>query len=95
MLAVYHRPRRFHVANPSKVTMITSSHRGKGSVEMVTVQEAAKRLKVSRSRVQQFIDEGRLPAQKLTARMYVVDAADLKEFAKIQRKPGRKPAKTA
>jgi len=59
--------------------------------DMVTVKEAAKQLGLSRARVQQFIDEGRLPAQKVASRIYLLDAKDVRKFSRIPRKAGRKP----
>lgn len=60
---------------------------------MITVAEAARLLKRSRSRVQQFIDEGRIPARRVGDFMQVVDERDVLAFSKIPRKPGRKPKK--
>jgi excisionase family DNA binding protein len=52
----------------------------------LTTSQAAERLGVSVSRVQQFIKAGRLPAEKV-GRDYLIQAADL---AKVKnRKPGR------
>lgn len=62
---------------------------------MVTVRDAAKRLRVSRQRVQQFIAEGRLPAVRVTSRMSLVDIRDVERLANIPRKPGRKSRKSA
>lgn len=61
---------------------------------MVTILEAAKRLGVSRQRVQQFIADGRLRASRIGARLRVIDPRDLERFKKIPRQPGRKPAKS-
>lgn len=63
---------------------------------MTTVSDAAKTLGVTRARVLRFINEGRLPAQrdKLTG-WFLIDAADLRSFAKVPRNPGRKPKKSA
>ena len=63
---------------------------------MVTIKEAAKRLKVGRARVQQFIEDGRLPARKdsMTG-WYLIAPSDLASFSKIPRNPGRKPKKSA
>jgi excisionase family DNA binding protein len=52
----------------------------------LTTSQAAAKLGVSVSRVQQFIKEGRLPAEKL-GRDYIIRPKDL---AKVKdRKPGR------
>lgn len=74
--------------------MINRESRRKELRDMVTVQEAARRLGVSRARVQQFIDNGRLPATKITPRMYLLDARDIRQFAAIPRKAGRRPKKS-
>lgn len=60
---------------------------------MLTVKQAAERLKVCRARVQQFITEGRLNAVQLASGAYVMDANELKRFESIERKPGRKSKK--
>ena len=58
----------------------------------LTVQQAAAKLGIGRSRVQQLIQAGRLPAQKVGIQ-YLIDAADL---AKVkERKPGRPPSAKA
>ncbi len=56
--------------------------------KLLSVIEAAEKLGVSRIRVNQFIDEGRLPAQKV-GRSYVIKESDL-ELVK-DRKTGRPP----
>ena len=56
--------------------------------KLLSVIEAAEKLGVSRIRVNQFIDEGRLPAQKV-GRSYVILESDL-ELVK-DRKTGRPP----
>lgn len=56
--------------------------------KLLSVIEAAEKLCVSRWRVNQFINEGRLPAEKV-GRSYVIKDSDL-EFVK-DRKPGRPP----
>jgi excisionase family DNA binding protein len=53
---------------------------------MITTAEAAKRLKVTVSRVHQFIEENRLPAEKY-GRDYLIKVTDLKLVS--NRKPGR------
>lgn len=74
--------------------MIKRESRRKELGDMVTVQEAARRLGVSRARVQQFIDDGRLPATKITPRMYLLDAKDIRQLAAVPRKAGRRPKKS-
>ena len=53
---------------------------------LLSVMEAAEKLGVSRWRVNQFINDGRLPAQKI-GRSYVIKESDL-EFVQ-ERKVGR------
>lgn len=53
---------------------------------LLSVLEAAEKLGVSRWRVNQFINEGRLPAQKI-GRSYVIKEGDLELVRK--RKVGR------
>lgn len=55
----------------------------------VTVADAAKYLGVNRFRVSQFIRSNRLKATKITDRLYLVDAADLRKFATVPRPTGR------
>ena len=55
----------------------------------LTTQEVAEQLGVSRRRVQQFINEGRLPAEK-KGRDWLIKDEDLHLVA--DRKPGRRPA---
>ena len=57
---------------------------------LLSVSEAANHLGVSRWRVNQLINEKRLPAQKI-GRSYVIKESDLKLVE--ERKPGR-PAKS-
>lgn len=52
----------------------------------LTTQEAADRLGISRRRINDFINEGRLPAQKI-GRDYLINEKDLKLVE--ERKPGR------
>ena len=56
------------------------------SIGLLTTSDVAKRLNVSRRRVQQLIDEGRLPTQRV-GDMHVIQPADL-ERVQI-RKVGR------
>jgi excisionase family DNA binding protein len=58
------------------------------ATELLSVPEAAERLGVSRWRVNQLIDGGRLPAQKV-GRAYVIHTKDL-ELVRI-RPAGRPP----
>ncbi len=55
---------------------------------MTTVAEAARMLDVSPRRVLQFITEGRLSAQRVNARMYLLDVNDVEKFAKQPRETG-------
>ena len=55
---------------------------------MKTVKQASEILNVNESRVRQFIYGGRLPAQKI-GRDLLINDADLKVFAEIERKIGR------
>ena len=75
--------------------MIKPIDTSKEHFRMVTVRDAARRLKVSRQRVQQFIAEGRLPAVKVTSRMCLVDIRDVDQLASVPRKPGRKSKKSS
>lgn len=59
------------------------------NAKLLSVSEAAAKLDISRWRINQLINEGRLPAQKI-GRAYVIKEIDL-ELIK-DRKPGR-PAK--
>jgi excisionase family DNA binding protein len=56
--------------------------------KLLSVPEAAEQLKVSRWRVNQFINEGRLPARKV-GRSYVILESDLDSVR--ERKAGRPP----
>lgn len=56
--------------------------------EMLTTEQAAKCLGVSRQRVLQFVETGRLAAQKV-GRDWVVRSVDLNAFANIPRSTGR------
>jgi excisionase family DNA binding protein len=55
-------------------------------MKLLSTSEAAGKLNVSVQRVHQFINEGRLPAQKV-GRDYVIDESDLRLIA--DRAPGR------
>ncbi|MCK5548610.1 MAG: helix-turn-helix domain-containing protein, partial [Thermoplasmata archaeon] len=56
---------------------------------LLTVQEAAKILRVIPRRVLQFIKEGRLKAKKAGRQWFIV-RSDLMAFKKIKRKSGNK-----
>lgn len=75
--------------------MITGESNDKGIEGMLTVSDAAKLLGVTRARVLQFIDDARLPATKVTPKLYLLDAADVKRFSRIPRRPGRKHKNSA
>jgi excisionase family DNA binding protein len=55
---------------------------------LLTTEEAAARLGVSRSRVLAMIRDGRLKAQKV-GRDWVIDPSALETPEVVQRKPGR------
>ena len=55
---------------------------------LLSVSEAAEKLGISRWRINQLINEERLPAQKV-GRAYVIKESDLKLVE--DRKPGRPP----
>jgi excisionase family DNA binding protein len=57
--------------------------------EILSVQEVADRLKLTRVRVNQLIDEGKLPAKKV-GRSYVIKASDL-HLVEKRNKAGRPP----
>jgi len=57
--------------------------------KLLSVIEAAEKLGVSRIRVNQFIDEGRLPAQKI-GRSYVIKESDLQL---VEDRPTGRPPK--
>ena len=57
----------------------------------ITVSEAAGILGVTRQRVLQYIDEGKLPAQRIGP-IYVVRRADLEPLKHVKRGRPRKPA---
>lgn len=60
---------------------------------MMTAKEAAERLNVSKRRVLQFLEEGRLPGQK-AANLWFFKRADVDRFANKTRQTGR-PKKTS
>lgn len=55
----------------------------------ITVTEAADLLDVTRQRVLQFIDEGRLPARKIGP-IYLIQKADLEPLKNLKRGRPRK-----
>lgn len=55
-------------------------------MKLLTTKDAGERLGVTAKRVQQFISEGRLPAQRF-GRVFLIDEKDLKLVK--NRKPGR------
>jgi excisionase family DNA binding protein len=59
------------------------------ALKTLTRKEVAERLGVTRQRVHQFIKEGRLPAQQVGPRRYIVDESDLKQLT--PGKMGRPP----
>jgi excisionase family DNA binding protein len=56
-------------------------------VDLLTTNECARFLRVSRVRVHQFIHEGRLRATK-TGKIWLVSRDDLRRFAEKKRQPG-------
>lgn len=60
------------------------------SFKLLSVAEAAERLGVTRVRVNQLIDAGALPAQRI-GRAYAIMETDLAEFEKRDRQAGRPP----
>ena len=58
---------------------------------MITVSRAAQVLGVSRRRVLQFIQDGRLKGEQVTPRLWLLDAGDVSRFGREERRPGRKP----
>lgn len=59
--------------------------------KLMTVPEAARVLELSDVRVRQLCQEGRL-GRKIGAR-YIIDEQEVREFSKLNRPAGRKPAK--
>lgn len=57
---------------------------------MLTVSVAAKKLGVSHGRVLQFIASGRLRADRVSPRLYLIDPKEIRRFASIPRPAGRK-----
>jgi excisionase family DNA binding protein len=57
------------------------------TMPLLSVAEAAERLKLSKGRVQQFCKAGRLG--QLVGDIYVIHEDELKKFAKQPRQPGR------
>jgi excisionase family DNA binding protein len=60
--------------------------------EPISTTEAAERLGVSRKRVNQFIDQGRLPAKRI-GKVWIIDPKDLSLVENRPKKAGR-PKKT-
>ena len=58
--------------------------------EYLTVREAAELLGVSRPRVWQFIEDGRLTPIRFGARSVLLSKRAIEEFAKLPRERGRK-----
>ncbi|MDQ3131098.1 MAG: helix-turn-helix domain-containing protein [Acidobacteriota bacterium] len=63
------------------------------SMNLLSIKEAAEKLGVSARRVNQLIDEKKLPAQKIGSQ-YVIDEADLEKVT-IHGKAGRPKKETA
>lgn len=57
-------------------------------MKLITTTEAGRRLGVSGARVRVLIDEKRLPATKVTDRMYLIDPKDL---AKVKNRVSGRP----
>lgn len=68
-----------------------SKKKGKAPDDMITVQEAAKRKGVSRSRIHQWISEGRLAKEERYGRT-VVSEAEVMALQELKRGP--KPSKS-
>ena len=60
----------------------------KAFMRMLTTRDAAARLGLSVRRVNDLIQQGQLPAQKL-GRDYVIDEKDVERVSKVERKRGR------
>ena len=58
---------------------------------VLTVNQAAERLKLSPQAIRKYITEGRLPAQKV-GRDWILQAADVTRFGRRKRPKGRPPA---
>lgn len=59
------------------------------TMPLVSVEEAAAKLKVSIRRVQKLCEDGRI-GQKV-GNIYVIPEDELRAFSKVPRKPGRPP----
>ncbi len=62
--------------------------------EELTTTEAAALLGVNQSRIRQLIRSGTLPATRVFARgqsYWVVQRSDVEVYARLPRRPGRKP----
>jgi predicted DNA-binding protein (UPF0251 family) len=59
----------------------------------ITVQQAAKRLKVTPARVWQMIDAKRIKVRYLSPRVVLIDDSELSKATVKNRKPGRPPKK--
>jgi excisionase family DNA binding protein len=60
----------------------------KVAMRMLTTNEAAERLGLSVRRVNDFIQDGRLPAQKF-GRAHMISERDVDKIAKVERRRGR------
>ena len=67
--------------------MIRPNDIATGLRRMTSTAEAAEILNVTPIRVRQLIDQGRLKASRFNGQ-YVLDRAEVEQFAKIPRKPG-------
>lgn len=57
-------------------------------MNFLTVTQAAAKLRISSRRVRQMIAAGTIPAQRISERLYLIDAACLASV-KVYRKAGR------
>lgn len=73
--------------NPPLVEYFVLSYK-ESMRDVLTTKEAAERLGISRRRINDFINEGRLPAEKV-GRDHLIKVPDLKLIE--DRKPGRPP----
>lgn len=55
---------------------------------LITTVEAARRLGVTRPRIQQYITGGRLPARKIGRDLFI----DVRDLAALERRPTGRPA---
>lgn len=70
--------------------MIRKAQKVAGEISgLVTVADAAKYLGLTSIRVLQFIRDDRIKATKVSDRLYLVDADDLRRFSSLPRKTGR------